>query len=122
MATINLLLATYFNINSATETTDSTSEEDIRPPPLPAKARDSTDFTSLSQNMDWTPNGYAMLSTISNTSSMSTTSTLTKTSITNTTYEYLETTNFSLVGAIDGNKPRPPTPPPKPSRHSKHIP
>ncbi|KMZ05390.1 dedicator of cytokinesis protein 1 isoform X1 [Drosophila simulans] len=109
------------NRNSV-ETTDSTSEEDIRPPPLPAKARDSTDFTSLSQNMDWTPNGYAMLSTISNTSSMSTTSTLTKTSITNTTYEYLETTNFSLVGAIDGNKPRPPTPPPKPSRHSKHIP
>ncbi|KAH8264463.1 hypothetical protein KR038_008866, partial [Drosophila bunnanda] len=106
------------NRNSV-ETTDSTSEEDIQPPPLPAKARDSTDFSSLSQNMDWAPNGYAMLSTLNSTSSMSTTSTLTKTSITNTTYEYLEATNFTLV---DGSKPRPPTPPPKPSRHSKHIP
>ncbi|XP_034662928.1 dedicator of cytokinesis protein 1 isoform X1 [Drosophila subobscura] len=117
------------NRNSV-ETTDSTSEEDIRPPPLPAKTRDSTDFTSLSHNMDWTPNGYAMLSTqtsfTSNSSSTGTSTTMTKTSITNNTYEYLEATNFSLVGAVaaspDGNKPRPPTPPPKPSRHSKHIP
>ncbi|XP_070136941.1 dedicator of cytokinesis protein 1 isoform X2 [Drosophila bipectinata] len=110
------------NRNSV-ETTDSTSEEDIRPPPLPAKSRDSTDFSSL-HSMDWAPNGYALLSQMSNTSSssMSTTTTLTKTSITNTTYEYLQATNFSVVNAIDGSKPRPPTPPPKPSRHSKHIP
>ncbi|XP_068155287.1 dedicator of cytokinesis protein 1 isoform X1 [Drosophila tropicalis] len=111
------------NRNSV-ETTDSTSEEDIRPPPLPAKTRDSTDFTSLTHSLDWNPNGYAMLNALSNTStsSITTTTTMTKTSITNTTYEYLEATNFSLINAQDSNKPRPPTPPPKPSRNSKHIP
>ncbi|KAH8278766.1 hypothetical protein KR018_008948, partial [Drosophila ironensis] len=112
------------NRNSV-ETTDSTSEEDIRPPPLPAKSRDSTDFSSLS-NMDWPSNGYAMIGNLSNTSncSISSTTTLTKTSITKTssTYEYLQATNFSVVNTLEGSKPRPPTPPPKPSRHSKHIP
>ncbi|EDV94993.1 dedicator of cytokinesis protein 1 isoform X2 [Drosophila grimshawi] len=108
------------NRNSV-ETTDSTSEEDLRPPPLPAKTRDSTDFSSLTHSLDWNPNGYSMLSNVSiNTSNIisSMTTTMTKTSITNTSYEYVEATNFS----IDPSKPRPPTPPPKPSRHSKHIP
>ncbi|KAH8388441.1 hypothetical protein KR093_006384, partial [Drosophila rubida] len=115
------------NRNSV-ETTDSTSEEDIRPPPLPAKTRDSTDFSSLSHSLDWNPSGYTMLNVLSSntstTSSSISTTTLTKTSITNTTYEYLETTNFSVQGGTqqDASKPRPPTPPPKPSRHSKHIP
>lgn len=108
-----------------TETTDSTSEEDIRPPPLPAKTRDSTDFSSLTHSLDWNPNGYTMLNVLSSNSSTSgsiSTTTMTKTSITNTTYEYLEATNFSMPGIQDASKPRPPTPPPKPSRHSKHIP
>ncbi|XP_023175587.2 dedicator of cytokinesis protein 1 isoform X3 [Drosophila hydei] len=114
------------NRNSV-ETTDSTSEEDIRPPPLPAKTRDSTDFSSLTHSLDWNPNGYTMLNVLSsntntNSSISISTTTMTKTSITNATYEYVEATNFSLPGINDASKPRPPTPPPKPSRHSKHIP
>ncbi|KRG01267.1 dedicator of cytokinesis protein 1 isoform X1 [Drosophila mojavensis] len=114
------------NRNSV-ETTDSTSEEDIRPPPLPAKTRDSTDFSSLTHSLDWNPNGYTMLnvlnsSTCTNSSISMSTTTMTKTSITNATYEYVEATNFGLPSISDASKPRPPTPPPKPSRHSKHIP
>lgn len=120
----NLILTNLHCIHI--ETTDSTSEEDIRPPPLPAKTRDSTDFSSLSHSLDWNPNGYTMLNVVSNStsstsSSMSTTTTI-KTSITNTTYEYMEASNFNLSSIHDASKPRPPTPPPKPSRHSKHIP
>ncbi|XP_017848453.1 dedicator of cytokinesis protein 1 isoform X2 [Drosophila busckii] len=121
--TDNRSLSESSNRNSV-ETTDSTSEEDIRPPPLPAKTRDSTDFSSLS----WNPNTYSMLNvlgsnTTNSSSSISTTTTMTMTSITNNTYEYLEATNYSLMtGFQDASKPRPPTPPPKPSRHSKHIP
>ncbi|XP_030369556.1 dedicator of cytokinesis protein 1 isoform X2 [Scaptodrosophila lebanonensis] len=116
------------NRNSV-ETTDSTSEEDIRPPPLPAKTRDSTDFSSFSHSLDWNPAGYAMLSQLSNMSNssnisnISSASTMTKTtSIINKSYEYTEVTNLTLISGLDSNKPRPPTPPPKPSRNSKHIP
>ncbi|XP_055851030.1 dedicator of cytokinesis protein 1 isoform X1 [Episyrphus balteatus] len=88
------------------DTTDSTSEEDLKPPPLPAKTRDSTDFTSLTGGIDWTQSSSFV--------------TMSPTSIMNSTYEYVEATNPVLTAADD--KRRPPTPPPKPSRNSKHIP
>ncbi|XP_055923008.1 dedicator of cytokinesis protein 1 isoform X2 [Eupeodes corollae] len=86
------------------DTTDSTSEEDLKPPPLPAKTRDSSDFTSLTGGIDWTQS--------------SSFSAMSPTSIMNSTYEYVETTNPVLTD----DKRRPPTPPPKPSRNTKHIP
>lgn len=86
------------------DTTDSTSEEDLKPPPLPAKTRDSSDFTSLTGGIDWTQSSSFV--------------TMSPTSIMNSTYEYVEATNPILTD----DKRRPPTPPPKPSRNSKHIP
>ncbi|XP_037945652.1 dedicator of cytokinesis protein 1-like isoform X2 [Teleopsis dalmanni] len=100
------------NRNSV-DTTDSTSEEDLIPPPLPAKTRDSTDFTSLNYSIDWNPNTFSI-----NSLSPMGIITTTKTSIINTSYEYVEAKNF----VITDDKKRPPTPPPKPSRNSKHIP
>ncbi|XP_004537877.1 dedicator of cytokinesis protein 1 isoform X3 [Ceratitis capitata] len=109
------------NRNSV-DTTDSTSEEDLIPPPLPAKTRDSTDFSSFTYSMDWNPNNFPSLSPLNaniNTITTNTTTTIQRTqhnSITNSSYEYVEARNFVL------SEKRPPTPPPKPSRNSKHIP
>ncbi|XP_054081200.1 dedicator of cytokinesis protein 1 isoform X2 [Zeugodacus cucurbitae] len=91
---------------------DSTSEEDLIPPPLPAKTRDSTDFSSFTYSMDFpiTPLSPYTLTTVT------TTTTQQHTSISNGSYEYVEAKNFVLT------EKRPPTPPPKPSRNSKHIP
>ncbi|XP_053947178.1 dedicator of cytokinesis protein 1 [Anastrepha ludens] len=103
------------NRNSV-DTTDSTSEEDLIPPPLPAKTRDSTDFSSFTYNIDWNPNNFAFTPVSPSTVTTTTTTTIQHTSITNNSYEYVEARNFMLT------EKRPPTPPPKPSRNSKHIP
>ncbi|XP_067619455.1 dedicator of cytokinesis protein 1 isoform X2 [Eurosta solidaginis] len=106
------------NRNSV-DTTDSTSEEDLIPPPLPAKTRDSTDFSSFTYSIDWNPNNFPM-SPLSTSTITTTTSTIIQqtqlNSITNNNYEYVEARNIVLA------EKRPPTPPPKPSRNSKHIP
>ncbi|KAL9893363.1 dedicator of cytokinesis protein myoblast city isoform 3-T4 [Glossina fuscipes fuscipes] len=118
------------NRNSV-DTTDSTSEEDLRPPPLPAKTRDSTDFSSLNCSLDWNPssfslNGTALSPTGTITRNTNCSGHVTTTSIINTSYEYVEAKNFVItnmvVAATNDDKRRPPTPPPKPSRNSKHIP
>ncbi|KAM7361679.1 dedicator of cytokinesis protein myoblast city isoform 1-T2 [Cochliomyia hominivorax] len=107
------------NRNSV-DTTDSTSEEDLIPPPLPAKTRDSTDFTSLNYSLDWNSSSFSLGGAMSPTGTITrTTSHSTTTSIVNTSYEYVEAKNFIIT--VDDKK-RPPTPPPKPSRNSKHIP
>ena len=114
------------NRNSV-DTTDSTSEEDLIPPPLPAKTRDSTDFTSLNYSLDWNSNSFSLgggakspTGTITRTTSCTTTSS--STSIVNSSYEYVEAKNFIITQTSLDDRKRPPTPPPKPSRNSKYIP
>ncbi|XP_075145511.1 dedicator of cytokinesis protein myoblast city isoform X3 [Haematobia irritans] len=118
------------NRNSV-DTTDSTSaEEDLIPPPLPAKTRDSTDFSSLNYSLDWNTSQFSLGGALSPNGTITrTTSCSTTTSIVNTSYEYVETKNFLISSSSIANtnnnsddKKRPPTPPPKPSRNSKHIP
>uniref|UniRef100_A0A1I8NGF6 Signaling protein n=1 Tax=Musca domestica TaxID=7370 RepID=A0A1I8NGF6_MUSDO len=120
------------NRNSV-ETTDSTSEEDLIPPPLPAKTRDSTDFSSLNYSLDWNNSSFSLGSALSpnGTITRGTSCSTTTTSIVNTSYEYVETKNFHITSSVVAtntssvlldDKKRPPTPPPKPSRNSKHIP
>lgn len=110
------------NRNSV-DTTDSTSEEDLIPPPLPAKTRDSTDFTSLNYSLDWNSSSFSLGGAMSPTGTITrTTSCSTTTSIVNTSYEYVEAKNFIITSTSVDDKKRPPTPPPKPSRNSKHIP
>lgn len=116
------------NRNSV-DTTDSTSEEDLIPPPLPAKTRDSTDFSSLNYSLDWNASSFSLGGALSPNGTMTrntTTCSTTSTSIVNTSYEYVETKNFLITTCsspiANDDKKRPPTPPPKPSRNSKHIP
>lgn len=97
-----------------TVTTDSTaSEEDISvPPPLPAKSRESSDYSNLPNNDD------------NNTGTISRSPGKYKnkplpalpTAAVNSSYDYVEARNFLHRGAV-----RPPTPPPKPSRNSKYV-
>lgn len=88
-------------------TTDSTSEDDIVPPPLPAKTREHSDYTNLPNAVNASKNGalpgskhkYRPLPDIPN-----------------TPYDMVDAKNFAIE-----DKRRPPTPPPKPSRNSKYI-
>lgn len=104
-------------------TTDSTaSEEDVSvvPPPLPAKSRESSDYSNL-------PNADDSYGTIKQSPgkyknkplpALPTGATPTITNITaiNASYDYVEARNFVHRGTV-----RPPTPPPKPSRNSKYV-
>lgn len=89
-------------------TTDSTSEDDIIPPPLPVKTREHSDYSNLPNTDTILKNG-----------------TLTRTKYKNrplpdipttTPYDMVEVKNLQI-----DDKRRPPTPPPKPSRTSKCI-
>lgn len=112
------------NRNSV-NTTDSNSEEDLQPPPLPAKTRDSTDFSNLNHSLSW--NATKMTENILNIDKQAISATGTN-SIINTSYEYVDTRNFIVNNITDAllnikydKHRRPPTPPPKPSRNSKNI-
>ncbi|CAD7083698.1 unnamed protein product [Hermetia illucens] len=107
-------------------TPDSASEEDLIPPPLPAKTRDSIDYSSLS------PNDFLRSPNYIHNQNLTTQQTTTMTWATSnfttisqsgkgqtSVYEYVEAKNFNIC--VD-DKPRPPTPPPKPSRNSKYVP
>ncbi|KAJ6638701.1 Dedicator of cytokinesis protein 1 [Pseudolycoriella hygida] len=94
-------------------TTDSTaSEEDISvPPPLPAKSRESSDYSNL-------PNADDNTGTITRNPGKYKNKPLPAlpTAAVNASYDYVEARNFVHRGAV-----RPPTPPPKPSRNSKYV-
>lgn len=88
-------------------TTDSTnSEEDLIPPPLPAKARDSHDYSNTPAS-EITKSGYRTLPKPFRPLPGSA----------NSNYDSFESKIF-----IVDDKKRPPTPPPKPSRNSKYVP
>lgn len=102
-------------------TTDSTaSEDDSIPPPLPAKTRESNDYSNLppvyTSTIECQGNeNYSIV-----TARWSTKRPLPAepNGIENASYEFVETRNSCLID----DKRRPPTPPPKPSRGSKIVP
>lgn len=98
-----------------TVTTDSTaSEEDISvPPPLPAKSRESSDYSNLPNNDD---NNTGTISRSPGKYKNKPLPALPTTAAVNSSYDYVEARNFLHRGAV-----RPPTPPPKPSRNSKYV-
>lgn len=114
---LSLSLSSFHNL----VTTDSTtSEDDSIPPPLPAKTRDSNDYSNLP------PSYTSIVECHGNVNySIVTTKWTTKkalpaepNAVENASYEFVETRNSCLID----DKRRPPTPPPKPSRNSKHVP
>lgn len=104
-------------------TTDSTSEEDNVPPPLPAKTRESCDYSNL-PNTEHSPINQSMYPRKINRCLSSGKYTnkplpeIPNSVINNNSYDFVE--QFKAVSLDE--KRRPPTPPPKPSRNSKHIP
>lgn len=98
-------------------TTDSTaSEEDIAvPPPLPAKSRESSDYSNLPTNDDNTGTIKQSPGKYKN-KPLPALPTATTTAANNSSYDYVEARNFLHRGTV-----RPPTPPPKPSRNSKYV-
>ncbi|XP_055631515.1 dedicator of cytokinesis protein 1 isoform X1 [Toxorhynchites rutilus septentrionalis] len=106
------------NRNSIITNDSTTSEEDLVPPPLPLKTRDS-DYSNLPLNesalhrrLMGTADGsghYAGCKPLPPVPG-----------VINSAYDVVETRNNSviLIGACDERK-RPPTPPPKPARNSK---
>lgn len=102
-------------------TTDSTtSEEDSIPPPLPAKTRESNDYSNLPPAAS---NHHTDIACLENYSIVIGKWNHHKplpaepNSIVNASYEYVETRNSTIFE----DKRRPPTPPPKPSRNSKYV-
>ncbi|XP_059611933.1 dedicator of cytokinesis protein 1 isoform X1 [Phlebotomus argentipes] len=102
------------NRNSIVTTDSTASDEDLIPPPLPAKTRDSTDYTNL-------PNeesncGVPPRQNIRSSSSNKPLPQLPI--VVNVNYEYVEARNFCIG---NDERKRPPTPPPKPTRNSKGV-
>lgn len=112
---------TVFALYFDSVTTDSTaSEDDTIPPPLPAKTRESNDYSNL-------PPTYTSIIECQGNENYSivTAKWTTKrplpaepNSIDNASYEYVEARNSISID----DKRRAPTPPPKPSRNSKYVP
>ncbi|XP_055696670.1 dedicator of cytokinesis protein 1 isoform X2 [Lutzomyia longipalpis] len=102
------------NRNSIVTTDSTASDEDQIPPPLPAKTRDSTDYSNL-PNDDSNCGAHPrqnIRSAISN-------KPLPQLPIVvNVNYEYVEARNFCIG---NDERKRPPTPPPKPTRNSKGV-
>ncbi|XP_053682558.1 dedicator of cytokinesis protein 1 isoform X2 [Sabethes cyaneus] len=110
------------NRNSIITNGSTTSEDDLVPPPLPMKTRDS-DYSNLPLNDSVLHRRLAgasghyisckPLPTVPNTAASTTV-------VINSSYDVVETRNNNVIviGAYDERK-RPPTPPPKPSRNSK---
>lgn len=97
-------------------TTDSTtSEDDSIPPPLPAKTRDSNDYSNLPLtcvNIHDTSENYSVISRWSRPLPAE------PMCIANSSYDYVD-----VQSLMEKQRPRqPPTPPPKPSRNSKYVP
>lgn len=90
-------------------TTDSTSEDDGVPPPLPAKTREHSDYSNLPIADNSAKNGTLPGSKYKHKPLPDIPS--------STPYDMVDARNF----AIDDRQRRPPTPPPKPSRNSKCI-
>lgn len=99
-------------------TTDSTtSEDDTIPPPLPAKTRDSNDYSNLPiscVNIRETGNeNYSIIVGRFPHRPLPAEPNF----ISNSSYDYVDAQSL-----MEKQRPRPPTPPPKPSRNSKYVP
>lgn len=100
-------------------TTDSTtSEDDTIPPPLPAKTRDSNDYSNLPisscVNIRETGNeNYSIIVGRWGNRPLPAEPNF----ISNSSYDYVDAQSL-----MEKQRPRPPTPPPKPSRNSKYVP
>lgn len=106
---------------SISVTTDSTaSEDDSIPPPLPAKTRDSNDYSNLPPAYTTTIECHGNENYSIVTAKWPTKRALPAEpiSIDNVSYEFVESRNSCMID----DKRRPPTPPPKPNRSSKHVP
>uniref|UniRef100_A0A1L8DMR3 Putative signaling protein n=1 Tax=Nyssomyia neivai TaxID=330878 RepID=A0A1L8DMR3_9DIPT len=101
------------NRNSIVTTDSTASDEDQIPPPLPAKTRDSTDYSNLpNDDSSNCGNRHTIRSSTSN-------KPLPQLPIVvNVNYEYVEARNFCIG---NDERKRPPTPPPKPTRNSKGV-
>lgn len=98
-------------------TTDSTtSEDDSIPPPLPAKMRESNDYSNLPLTCHINDNSGSDNYSIVVGRWGNRPLPAEPMCITNASYEYVE------ARASYDDKRRPPTPPPKPSRNSKYLP
>lgn len=99
-------------------TTDSTtSEDDSIPPPLPAKTRESSDYSNLPPTTihdNLVHENYSIVIGKWGNKPLP----AEPICIANASYEYVEGRNSCL----SDDKRRPPTPPPKPSRNSKYVP
>ncbi|XP_058812929.1 dedicator of cytokinesis protein 1 isoform X3 [Topomyia yanbarensis] len=115
------------NRNSIITNGSTTSEEDLVPPPLPLKTRDS-DYSNLPLNdsalhrrMLGAASHYVSCKPLPPVPTAGgSTATSTTTVVINSSYDVVETRNnhVIVIGAYDERK-RPPTPPPKPARNSK---
>lgn len=112
-------LVSLFRISNRFEwnlvTTDSTtSEDDTIPPPLPAKTRDSNDYSNLPiscVNIRETGNeNYSIIVGRWGNRPLPAEPNF----ISNSSYDYVDAQSL-----MEKQRPRPPTPPPKPSRNSK---
>ncbi|XP_037029968.1 dedicator of cytokinesis protein 1 isoform X7 [Bradysia coprophila] len=101
------------NRNSIVTTDSTASEEDIAvPPPLPAKSRESSDYSNLPNTDDNTGTIKQSPGKYKNKPLPA----LPTAAAINSSYDYVEARNFMNRAAV-----RPPTPPPKPSRNSKYV-
>lgn len=109
------------NRNSIITNDSTTSEEDLIPPPLPMKTRDS-DYSNLPLN-DSTL--HRRLTAASHYVSCKPLPPIPTTIAINSSYDVVEMRNNSVImigsggAAIYDERKRPPTPPPKPARNSK---
>ncbi|XP_055530471.1 dedicator of cytokinesis protein 1 isoform X1 [Wyeomyia smithii] len=110
------------NRNSIITNGSTTSEEDLVPPPLPMKTRDS-DYSNIPLNdsalhrrLTGVGSHYVSCKPLPAVPNAGETTTV----IINSCYDMVETRNNNVIviGAYDERK-RPPTPPPKPARNSK---
>ncbi|XP_021694044.1 dedicator of cytokinesis protein 1 isoform X4 [Aedes aegypti] len=107
------------NRNSIITNGSTTSEEDLVPPPLPMKTRDS-DYGNVPLNES---SLYRRTTSASHYVSCKPLPPV-PTGIVNSAYDVVETRNNSVIvissgGIIYDERKRPPTPPPKPARNSK---
>lgn len=108
----------YLQFSFGLVTTDSTtSEDDSIPPPLPAKTRDSNDYSNLPlacvniQDSCGSENYSIVVGRWGNKPLPAE-----PICINNSSYDYVD------AQTLIENRRRPPTPPPKPTRNSKFVP